>query len=286
VNCPLCGRSLGPSRMRPVAYAGRQFRYLRCASCRSLVCDPMPDDAVLTAMYGPAYASLTEGSYEIDSPRDTAHVIAFLRQHQSGKIVDFGCGAGDLMRAIETETAWTAVGVEFDPAVATMTRAATGAEVYTYADIVAGRVPPADAVHLGDVLEHLTDLEDQIPRLLGLLRPGGYLLSEGPLQCGPAVFELMIQAFQVFRSSSPVSAPPTHVLQASARGQRAFFRRCGLREIAFNVYEVAWPAPSRLRREDFRYPRTLALYVLRKVSFPFSSRELWGNRYRYAGSIA
>jgi SAM-dependent methyltransferase len=270
--------------MRSVSFAQRTFSYLRCAGCRSLVCDPMPDDDILSAMYGPGYAALTRADYQVDSPRDTTEVVSFLNDRPPGTIIDFGCGDGDLVRAIQRDTSWTPLGVEFDPEVAGSTERATGARIFTYADVVQGRVVPADALHLGDVLEHLTDLDHQMPVLLGLLRPGGHLLAEGPLEGGPALFELTIQATQATRSSRPVSAPPTHVVQATVAGQRGFFARHGLAEDSFAVYEVAWPAPSRLRRADLSHPRTIALYALRRLSQAVSRLTRWGNRYRYVGS--
>ncbi len=283
--CTLCGRELRGCRLRPVIYAGKEFHYLRCTGCRSLVCNPMPDDEVLTAMYGPGYAAMTVGDYEIDSPKSTGEVIDFLTAHTSGSIIDFGCGSGDLMVAIQQETSWTPIGVEFDSRVVDDTRSRTGAEVFRYAQVVEGAIPPADALHLGDVLEHLTDLDHQMPLLLRLLRPGGYLLAEGPLQAGPAFFESILQAAQAVRSSCPVSTPPTHVLQASATGQREFFHRHGLVELGFSVYEVAWPAPSRLQRRDLRHPRPVCLYLLRRLSQALSLRRLSGNRYQYAGLV-
>ena len=271
--------------MRPVVFAGHEFRYLRCRGCHSLVCHPMPDAEVLTAMYGPGYAALTAGHYEVDSPRDTAEVIAFLRRHPPGRILDFGCGPGDLIQAVQSETEWTPIGVEFEPSVAASTRNRTGAAIHTYADFLNGHVPPVEALHLGDVIEHLTELDRQMPDILRLIQPDGHLLAEGPLQCGPALFEMTIQATQLARSSRPVSAPPTHVLQATASGQRRFFVRHGLTETSFVVYEVDWPAPSRLLRQDLRHPRTVALYALRRLSRPLSRQALWGNRYRYVGSV-
>jgi len=245
----------------------------------------MPDDEVLAAMYGSEYGALTSADYDVDSPRDTEAVLGFLNDHKPGTILDFGCGQGDLIRAIQRDTAWKPTGVEWDPGVSASVQARTGARVFTYADLVAGRVPLVDAVHLGDVIEHLTELDRQIPLILSVVRPGGYVLAEGPLECGRALFEVVVRVTQAARAEHPVSAPPTHVLQASIAGQRGFFARHGLTERAFKVYEVDWPAPSRLRRQDLHHPRTLALYLLRRLSAPLSRRPLWGNRYQYVGSL-
>ena len=284
-RCPLCAGRLRPSRTRPVHFAGQEFRYLRCTGCRSLVCDPMPGPDVLTLMYGPDYGASDGGHYDVDSPRDTAAVVDFLNRHPPGRVLDFGCGHGDLLAAIADGTAWTPIGVELEPSIAAQAQARTGVTVLTYDDLLAGRVGTVQALHLGDVIEHLTELDRQMPSLLDVIELGGHLLAEGPLQCGPTLFEASIQASQALRASAPIDMPPHHVLQATAAGQRSFFRRHGLIETSFDVYEVDWPAPSRLRREDLRQPRTLALFSLRKASRMLSRKLSWGNRYRYVGQV-
>lgn len=243
----------------------------------------MPDDDLLSLMYGPEYGAVEPGHYDVDSPRDTTAVIDVLKRHPPGRIVDFGCGHGDLLVAIAKETAWTPIGVEFEAAVAARVQARTGAQVLTYADLLAGRLEDIQALHMGDVIEHLTELDQQMPSLLEVVEGGGFVLAEGPLQGGPTLFEASIQPAQGVRASSPVSMPPHHVLQETGRGQRSFFRRHGLTEETYVVYEVDWPAPSRLSRSDLSHPRTVALFSLRQASRRLSRVMSWGNRYRYVG---
>ena len=284
-RCPLCGGDLGRSRMRPVLFAGHEFRYQRCRACRSLVCDPMPDDAVLNVLYGPEYGSVEPDHYDVDSPRDTAAVLAFLNDRPPGRFLDFGCGPGDLLSEVQAQTKWEPLGVELDPAVAAAAQARTGAQVLTYASLLSTAIEPVQAVHMGDVVEHLTDLDHQMGVVLSVLATGGHLLAEGPLQGGPTLFEASIQLAQALRSTSPVHAPPHHVLQATAGGQRKFFNRHGLKESVYTVYEVDWPAPSRLRRNDLSDARTVALFALRQLSRRVSHALSWGNRYRYVGRL-
>ncbi len=74
---------------------------------------------------------------------------------QAGTFVDFGCGAGDLLREAAA-LGWRAHGVEFTPDVAAATSRATGYQVVPLSQV--SRLPgQADVVHLGDVIEHLTD---------------------------------------------------------------------------------------------------------------------------------
>jgi hypothetical protein len=78
---------------------------------------------------------------------------------------------------------------------------------------------------------------------------------------------------------------PYHVMLATSRGQRDFFKRFGLEEIEYSLEEVAWPAPASLRLADLGKPRALVLFVLRRFSQLVSALRPnhWGNRYFYVG---
>lgn len=79
---------------------------------------------------------------------------------------------------------------------------------------------------------------------------------------------------------------PCHVIQATAEGQRRRFERLNLREESFEVFEVDWPAPSRLHLRDCIRPRAVSLFVLRRLSRLASQAwTTWGNRYRNVGTV-
>jgi hypothetical protein len=140
-------------------------------------------------------------------------------------------------------------------------------------------------MHLGDVIEHLTTPLDVLQSLVGLLQPTGWLLAQGPLEAGPCLFASVVRAARTLRSAPPVEMPPYHVLQATVVGQRTLFERVGLRELDYRVSEVAWPAPRKVTLDVMRHPRSLALFVLRKVSQTVSAvtPARLGNRYFYMG---
>jgi 2-polyprenyl-3-methyl-5-hydroxy-6-metoxy-1,4-benzoquinol methylase len=234
-------------------------------------------------MYGADYA-VGPDPYDVDSPRDNIEVVEVLKAQPPGRLLDFGCRDGALLEVVGAETAWAMIGVEFDHTVVALTAQRTGVEVFTYPDFLRGDVGRFDAIHLGDVLEHLTDLDSQMPALLSSLRPGGLVLAEGPLQAGPSIFEVTVQATQALRSHKPVFQPPHHVIQATAHGQRRLFARHDLTELSWHLYEVDWPAPSRLRRSDLSHPRTMALRALRVISQATATVAGFGNRYRYVGA--
>ena len=152
-------------------------------------------------------------------------------------------------------------------------------------DLLASGEAPADALHLGDVIEHLTDLDRQMPAILRLLKPEGVLIAQGPLEANANLFTWVLRLARGVRGRKPPEMAPYHVLLATARGQRALFRRSGLEELEYRLREVSWPAPGVLTAADWRRPRALGLFALRRLSAGISAlapRNL-GNRYFYAG---
>jgi SAM-dependent methyltransferase len=243
----------------------------------------MPDKNDLARMYGVDYWKVGGGT-DTDDPRERVRVLDWLRKLGAGTFIDFGCGKGVLL-AEAAALGWRVAGVEMDPAVAGSVAGATNLTVVSDPErLVGSGNAPADVVHLGDVVEHLADLEAQWPAILGLVKPGGILLSQGPLEASPTLFTLALRLSRAVRPRESES-PPYHVLLATAAGQRTFFRRFGLEEIEYIVREVSWPAPSRLAVRDLVRPRLVALFLARRLSQAVSALfpNRMGNRYFFAG---
>lgn len=293
-GCPLCEHNQSrPSWVGVALYEGLEFPYVECVACGTIYCDPMPGDELVAKMYGPLYVQGPEEGggeggasrgFALEDPKEWQRVAEWLGRLRPGLFVDYGCREGELLLEA-ARLGWRAVGVELDERVAGETAARTGVPVVTPADdkVLGRRV--ADVVHLGDVIEHLTRINEQLPAVLRLLKPGGTLLAQGPLEANANLFTLALRLSRSLRGARAVEAAPLHVLLATGRGQRQLFRRLGLEEVEYSVREVSWPAPSRLSLADLRSPRAVALFALRRCSQAVSSARpgVWGNRYFYAG---
>jgi len=287
VRCPLC--DVACDRRTAVVtgvFEGQAYVYRQCRACGSAACDPMPDAETLARMYGPAYAE-QDSDPCVEDPKSPQKTLDWLRQRPSGVFVDFGCGSGSLLQAA-TSLGWNAIGVEHNEGVVRDTEARTGCRVlYGLSALRGSELPSVDVIHMGDVIEHLTAPFEVVRDLVGLLRPGGWLMAQGPLEAGPCLFTAAVRAAAQLRPRRVTRMPPYHVLQATVRGQRAFFHRVGLTEVTYDVSEVAWPAPARLSITDIKQPRKLALFLLRRLSQLCSSLNPteWGNRYFFIGAV-
>jgi SAM-dependent methyltransferase len=281
-SCPLCGGSPGErSWLGGTLFEGERFEYVPCRDCGSLFVHPMPSPATLATMYGPCYSVAATGN--ADEPRSDDEVVATLAGLPTGTFVDHGCGQGDLLRRV-AETGWRALGDERDADVARATASATGLDVLDRAGFLDG-AGDVDVIHLGDVVEHLTEPLDELDAVLKRLRPGGLLLAQGPLEGNTNLFFWLLERTRRARGRMTAHQPPYHVVLATAMGQRRLFARAGLIERRFDVTEVAWPAPATRRDARAGGVRGIVLYAVRQASMRFSRRRPgWGNRYLYVGA--
>ena len=241
----------------------------------------MPDGDTLRQMYGPEYAQLFHSHENMSGSEGTANVTEWLEKLPPGTFLDYGCGAGHLLSEAMRK-GWRAVGLEFNQEVAKKVSISSGARVITDLSQLDEKV---DLLHLGDVIEHLTNVNEQVPTILKLLKPGGLLLAQGPLENNPNLFSGVVRLSRRIRPGRRTEMAPYHVLLATATGQREFFRRFGLDELEYSITEVAWPAPANLSFGDLSKPRAITLYSLRRLSMAISGFRpgTWGNRYFYAG---
>ena len=282
--CPLCDeKHYRASWLGATVYNGREFPYVECLACSSLYCEPMPDEETLAHMYGPSYAMSFSPDPSIDDPKEPQRVLDWLRKTERGTFIDYGCGEGQLLQAA-AETAWNAVGIEFDEEVVRRLADRTGLKVMTSATALDSE-PIADVLHLGDVIEHMTNINEQMPAVLKLIKPGGLLIAQGPLEANFNIFTMGVRFSRSLRPAKSNLAP-YHVMLATKQGQEECFSRFDLTKQEFDVTEVSWPAPTRLLRSDLSRPRAVGLFALRRVSQAVSAiQSEWGNRYFYVGRM-
>lgn len=234
----------------PVVYAQRRFHYRQCRACGSRYLDPIPDAAVVLAMYPPAYqgAPLTAPQGRFD-----AH-LALLRAALpgGGRVFDYGCGRGEFMATVMA-AGYAADGSEYNPAyVAELQAAFVQSRVWTIDPMASDPVAEApsgayDVIAFSNVLEHLADPGATLRQLMRLLKPGGLVLADGPIEANGSLVNALVWGNywrQSRRSGAVLTHPPYHFSFTTWASQRAFFERAGLSERHYSTSESGWPLPT------------------------------------------
>jgi SAM-dependent methyltransferase len=187
------GQRLYLGRDRLCGVAG-EFEVVRCQSCALVLTEPRLNDEQLAAYYPssyPAYRELPPAPTgwrsrlggAIDAARFSATVRfgAFgpLLKRQPGRLLDVGCGRGDLAEWF-AQRGWSVAGVE-PGAQACALAGARGVEVHcgTLEDAPwpAGTF---QAITFNHSLEHIPDPEAAVQQARELLAPGGMLIVSVP----------------------------------------------------------------------------------------------------------
>jgi 2-polyprenyl-3-methyl-5-hydroxy-6-metoxy-1,4-benzoquinol methylase len=156
--------------------------------------------------------------------------------------LDIGCGAGALMRAVQT-CGWDVVGTEVSPPAAEAVRA-QGFDV-RLGELETLDLPAFDVVSLVEVVEHVPDPRRLVSDAARLLRPGGVLYITTPHGRGVSA--------RILRTGWSAITPPEHLQLFSVHGLMTMIQASGLetRKLqthGFNPHELI----DAVRRQERR----------------------------------
>jgi len=182
--CPLCGgtraRVVVRARDRLAPGDPRRHTVVRCLGCGLAYLRPRPAPEAAGRCYPESYSGsgrsgfieTLEAAYRRRQHGEVVRWLARRRPHR-GRLLDVGCGAGDLLVALRAD-GWSVQGVEPQALGATRARGEHGLDVLTgrFEDV---RPPEGsfDAVVFSGVFEHLHDPVAALRRARALLTPGG-----------------------------------------------------------------------------------------------------------------
>lgn len=279
-NCPLCSSSSARvSYPYSLSYKGDSYLYLSCSRCRTVFIDPLPSDAAFASMYQKSSYHDVHFSYTSSTPYYESATFFSRFIEPNCKILDFGCGSGHFLHHLKN-LGYDPVGIEFDSDAAKSAQLLSECTVYSVDELSALNLHQFDAVHLGDVLEHLPNPSLSLSQLLPLLKPGGCLLVEGPLEHN---YSFVFFAAYLYGQLSRLIFPnrqrigvPTHLFRTSARAQAMFFQDAtySLDCLSWNVWENGWPY------SQGRFLKRLISRLSILWCNHFTSGQQFGNRFR------
>lgn len=175
VACPVC-----LSSAYNLATVRNGFAVVKCKKCSCLLANPRPSEESLIRLYQD-YPKIVEnlGGEVRDNPEDSRreaqyHVRHLSRFVRGGRLLDLGCGSGDLLEI--AQAAFDVCGVDVAP------RLRRGSKSLT---VFEGRLEDAafesasfNAVTAVEVIEHLFDPRRTLEEIHRVLMPGGMFLVQ------------------------------------------------------------------------------------------------------------
>jgi SAM-dependent methyltransferase len=227
-RCPVCdsSRDAGSFQARDPHYGNPGRWWLRrCADCGSFALDPMPTEDELLGMYPdesyyafrisperPVRTRLKRLVGAVPGTREPAF-------DAPGRVLDFGCGAGDFLLRMRA-AGWSCAGVEVNDAALGVARS-HGLRV----ERSLAAYPPAsfDYIRANHSLEHITRPREPLEEMFRVLAPGGTLFLGVPTNES--------QNARLFGEHWWYLGAPVHPVTFSTRGLLALVRAVGFEPV-------------------------------------------------------
>lgn len=257
-NCRICGSKILIKSTYPDALFNRKiFEYLKCKNCSSYNVFPNPTEDDFSKMYGEEdhyYLKDVKGKLEYNFNYPFAdhqgYQIKFLKQIESSlknkTLLDYACGSGFYMKYAQNSGA-KVVGVEFDKTFVNLLKEKTDFELYTFEELMSQfRGETFDFIHLGHVLEHLTNPIELLSSLKQFAHKDTTFLIDGPLDRNQCLHRSYVDFGSKLKSKKYREAAPQHLTLTTYQSQLDFFDKIGLQTEKYIVTENYFPLPSKL----------------------------------------
>ncbi|HCV44269.1 MAG TPA: hypothetical protein DGH68_12345 [Bacteroidetes bacterium] len=270
VQCRICGST--NVRARPFGYHfnDRWLGAFECMGCGIIFIHPQPTSEEITQMYSKEYFEGDfrcghAGSYFDEATLSNLGDRALLnriRQHKpSGDFLEVGCAGGAFLNAAR-EVGFNVKGVEYSTEAADFARKRFNLDVTT-GNLEGVGFPSAsfDVIFMGDVLEHLPDPRATLAEIHRVLRTGGLLAVECPMQTNTLFSRFGFLLYSFVGKRAAVHLPPYHLFEYRPASMRNLLQRVGfevtmLKEVLITPKDVTLRGPllQRMGKKCFQYP--------------------------------
>lgn len=281
LQCKVCGSSRIHGKPFGYQFNGRWLGGVECRNCGIIFLHPQPTAEEITQMYSKEYFEGDfrcghTGSYFDEATLGNLAdrtLIDRIKQHKpSGTFLEVGCAGGAFLNAAR-EAGFSVKGVEYSSEASEFARKRFGLDVVT-GDLDGAHYPTAafDVVFMGDVLEHLSNPVETVTEIHRVLRPGGLLVIECPMQTNTLFSRSGFLIFSLLGKRATVHLPPYHLFEYRPASMSGLLRRCGfevtlVKQAMINPREVTLrgSAVVRIGKKLFQYPNywlTMTLGIL------------------------
>ncbi len=248
-HCPLC-KSNGTCKSfsHTSIFKATKYYYVKCINCACIYINPSPNSLALKYMYTKNdYHDCFYNKEDESSEYSKSASLLKLYMHDGDKVLDYGCGIGGFLEALEQENL-IPYGVEYDKKTAIAISDKTLFNIMSVEYFMNARFDYFfDGIHFGDVLEHVSDPVETLNEVLCKLKSGGVLYVEGPLETNASFVYWAAHIFSLIKCilfpNLVVNDPPYHLFLCNEKQQRDFFNNvdASLKLKYWRVYETGWP---------------------------------------------
>lgn len=187
-QCPVCSGTAFTHylQVKDFTTSGEEFSLQQCTGCRFLVTNPRPDQGSIRKYYlSDKYISHTgsrktvfDRIYSIVRSRALVNKYNLVSGYcASGKILDYGCGTGELLHTFQKNN-WITEGVE--PSQIASAKAAQLLGQAPAKNLEEVKSESFDVITLWHVLEHVHSLNETLTSLVNKLGPNSTLFIAVP----------------------------------------------------------------------------------------------------------
>jgi 2-polyprenyl-3-methyl-5-hydroxy-6-metoxy-1,4-benzoquinol methylase len=189
-KCPICGSEKFDPFIsgKDFFLSGESFEIVRCRSCGFRFTNPRPKAEELGRYYeSTEYISHSDTSkglfasvYQLVRKYTLGRKLTMIEKYQKkGTILDIGCATGQFLNHMVIN-GWGATGIEPDAKTREHAISKYGLQVFPEEHLNTFKKYSFDVITMWHVLEHVSDLNERIRQLKGLLKPEGTLIIAVP----------------------------------------------------------------------------------------------------------
>ena len=282
VKCLFCNSAaIEASHQLPIYFNDKTITWNRCNNCNLVFLQPALTEQDKEKMYNRSYHQQFYFTYTEDYSKQ----LKVIAPYKKRTFLDYGCGDGGLMSFLHTHQ-FNVTGVEYDKNLVAELASKFAALHFIEQRTFWQNTETYDIIHLGDVLEHVSDPATLISELKKKLSPDGLFFIEGPLECNPNLAYYFRKCTYWLKRTVDKEAVrvkvPYHITYSNAKNQQLFFNTLQLQQISFKITEAGWPYIDTIT--EIKSPWLFIQYLVAKISIMVSGIIPWfGNRFIYMG---